>query len=227
MLAGVLLYAGDAGACTGDCDGDGQVAINEAVQGVNIALGNAPVGGCAVFDVNGDGSVAVNELIAAVANVLEGCGGSATPAPTRTATPSVSAGGCDALGDEDGITGTIDGTAYTYKTIDAFGFPIKPSAIVLGGDVELMAGYLARWSLHFPNRVGTYTCSETVDAGNTYFRFLVGGPGAGITTGRGSCTLTATSVGDVWEGTFSGVLETGSGTAQVTDGCFRVHQTAF
>ena len=61
-----VLLSDPAAACTGDFDGDGEVAINEAVRGVNIALGNAPVGDCAQFDANGDGSVAVNELIAAV-----------------------------------------------------------------------------------------------------------------------------------------------------------------
>lgn len=82
----LLLGAGPAAACTGDCDGDGQVAINEAVRGVNIALGNAPVGDCAQFDANGDGSVAVNELIAAVSAVLDGCP-DATPEPTGEPTP--------------------------------------------------------------------------------------------------------------------------------------------
>ena len=89
LLAAVMLIgAGPAAACTGDCDGDGQVAINEAVRGVNIALGNAPVGDCAQFDANGDGAVSVNELIAAVSNVLGGYS-AATPAPTPTATSSL------------------------------------------------------------------------------------------------------------------------------------------
>jgi len=53
-------------ACVGDCNGDGSVAINELIVGVNIALGNAPVDDCASFDGNDNGSVAINELIAAV-----------------------------------------------------------------------------------------------------------------------------------------------------------------
>lgn len=87
LVALVLIGATPAAAaCTGDCDGDGAVGINEAVRGVNIALGNAPVGDCAQFDANGDGSVAVNELIAAVAAVLDGCPDT-TPGPTPRATP--------------------------------------------------------------------------------------------------------------------------------------------
>ncbi|MBX3027288.1 hypothetical protein KF840_20515 [bacterium] len=60
-------------ACAGDCNGDGTVAINELISGVNIALGSAAVGTCAAVDANGDGSVAINELIAAVSKALSGC----------------------------------------------------------------------------------------------------------------------------------------------------------
>jgi hypothetical protein len=59
--------------CTGDCDGDGAVAINELIAGVNIALGNQPVSSCASFDADHDGQVAINELIAAVNNALGTC----------------------------------------------------------------------------------------------------------------------------------------------------------
>jgi hypothetical protein len=221
ILAAGLLWGSEVGACAGDCDGDGQVAINEAVQGVNIALGNLAVAACASFDGNGDGAVTVNELIAAVSNVLGGCN-AATPVPTPTATPGSTGDGCDALNGEDGITATVNGTVYTYTTVDAFGFPIKPTAIVLAGDAEVQAGYLERWALHFPNRAGTHTCSETVAQGNTYIRFLRSDALGGITTGRGDCTLTVASAGPVWEGRFSGTLETVSGTATITNGCFTV-----
>ncbi len=59
--------------CVGDCNGDGRVAINELVLGVNIALGNAQVGACPAMDGNGDGSVRINELVTAVNNALNGC----------------------------------------------------------------------------------------------------------------------------------------------------------
>ena len=219
LLAAVMLIgAGPAAACTGDCDGDGQVAINEAVRGVNIALGNAPVGDCAQFDANGDGAVSVNELIAAVSNVLGGCS-AATPVPTPTATPGTVTDGSVYLGGEDGITGTVNGIVYTYQKVNDF---IKPSVIVLQGDAEVAAGYLERWSIHFPNRVGTYECSDDVAVGNTYIRLLRYSPG-GITTGRGSCTVRVTSVGNVYEGSFTGVLETDVGLLPVAAGYFRVH----
>ncbi|MBX3025537.1 hypothetical protein KF840_11590 [bacterium] len=59
--------------CPGDCNGDKQVAINELIIGVNIALGAQPVSACPSFDTNGDGSVAINELIGAVNAALSGC----------------------------------------------------------------------------------------------------------------------------------------------------------
>ncbi|MFN8642881.1 MAG: hypothetical protein U0802_14975 [Candidatus Binatia bacterium] len=76
--------------CVGDCNGDGQVAINELITGVTIALGTSAVTACPSFDVNGDGSVAINELISAV-NVALGapCTGS-TPTPTVSPSPTTS-----------------------------------------------------------------------------------------------------------------------------------------
>ena len=63
------------GPCVGDCSGDGVVAINELITGVNIALGNAQASACPSFDTNSDGSVAVNELISGVNALLNGCAG--------------------------------------------------------------------------------------------------------------------------------------------------------
>jgi len=59
--------------CVGDCNGDGMVAINELITGVNIALGSLPLSNCPAFDQNGNGMVGINELIAAVNNALNGC----------------------------------------------------------------------------------------------------------------------------------------------------------
>jgi hypothetical protein len=59
--------------CAGDCNGDGSVAINELISGVNIALGTAAVTACVAMDGTHDGSVAINELIAAVSRALTGC----------------------------------------------------------------------------------------------------------------------------------------------------------
>ena len=59
--------------CAGDCDGNGVVAINELIRGVNIALGSAAATDCPAFDTDGSGSVAINELVQGVNNALNGC----------------------------------------------------------------------------------------------------------------------------------------------------------
>jgi len=60
--------------CVGDCDGSGDVAINELIIGVNIALGNQSLASCPAFDRSGNGQVEINELISAVNDALNGCG---------------------------------------------------------------------------------------------------------------------------------------------------------
>ena len=77
-----------AAACTGDCDGDGAVTVNEILVGVNIALDSAAVSSCPDFDNNQDGSVTIDELLAAVNNALGACPPAPTPTPTVTPVPS-------------------------------------------------------------------------------------------------------------------------------------------
>ncbi len=72
--------------CLGDCNGDGRVAVNELVIGVNVALQRAEISTCEAFD-DGSGEVGIAVLIGAVLNALEGCG-AATPTPAATATPT-------------------------------------------------------------------------------------------------------------------------------------------
>ncbi|MBX3027441.1 hypothetical protein KF840_21290 [bacterium] len=74
-IAACLFAASRASAqtCVGDCNGDGMVAINELITGVNIALGATPLSACPSFDVNGDNMVGINELITAVNNALGSC----------------------------------------------------------------------------------------------------------------------------------------------------------
>jgi hypothetical protein len=82
---------GSAGAqvCIGDCPpANMQVAVNELVRGVSIALGSAMLATCPSYDVNGNGAVGVEELVSAVGNALRGCGGGAMPTPTMTRRPT-------------------------------------------------------------------------------------------------------------------------------------------
>lgn len=66
--------------CIGDCDGDGEVTIDDLIRMVNIALGLRPVcgedgglGQCLAGDANCDCEITVDELIRAVNNTLFGC----------------------------------------------------------------------------------------------------------------------------------------------------------
>jgi hypothetical protein len=61
------------GACVGDCNANGQVAVNELIVGVNIALGSASISQCLAFDRNSSNGVEVNELIGGVNSLLNGC----------------------------------------------------------------------------------------------------------------------------------------------------------
>jgi len=185
LLAAVLLLGGGpAAACTGDCDGDGEVAINEAVRGVNIALGNAPVGDCAQFDANGDGSVAVNELIAAVAAVLDGCP-DATPGPTPSVTPGTD--GAATLVIERGAGNEfVTGHAYAFELADIrtgnllvafYQGLLNPDhraelaelslrQTLLDGNGDIVRDGSGRRRIvriqfrHFPLRTGTFRCGE-------------------------------------------------------------------
>jgi hypothetical protein len=60
-------------ACAGDCDGTGSVTVSDLVRGVNIALGQQPIGACSSLDRNRDGQIEIDELIFAVTRALDGC----------------------------------------------------------------------------------------------------------------------------------------------------------
>jgi hypothetical protein len=59
--------------CVGDCNGDGEVNINELIIGVGISLTTRPVTDCPSIDQNSDGQVLINELVLAVNAALSGC----------------------------------------------------------------------------------------------------------------------------------------------------------
>jgi len=61
------------GTCTGDCNGDGTVTVDELITMVNIALGNANVSTCVAGDANGNGAITIDEIVAGVNKALHGC----------------------------------------------------------------------------------------------------------------------------------------------------------
>jgi hypothetical protein len=59
--------------CIGDCNGDGEVTVDELIIGVSIVLGITPLSECEQFDADGNGEVTIDELIAAVNLAGTGC----------------------------------------------------------------------------------------------------------------------------------------------------------
>jgi hypothetical protein len=60
--------------CTGDCDGSGDVTVNELITLVSIALGTAQPSACQ-HGIPSGGEVTISLIIQAVNNALDGCGG--------------------------------------------------------------------------------------------------------------------------------------------------------
>jgi len=84
----VIALAQDS-ACLGDCNGDGDVTVDELIKGINIALGTVSPSACPAFA----DCLDVTCLISAVNNALNGCPvHAATPTVTQvTATPTATA----------------------------------------------------------------------------------------------------------------------------------------
>ncbi len=59
--------------CVGDCDGNGDVAIDELIRAVNIALGDLVGQNCSAADADSGGAVTIDELVGAVQASLAGC----------------------------------------------------------------------------------------------------------------------------------------------------------
>jgi hypothetical protein len=89
----VLLNTSGQAVCVGDCDGSGDVSINELITMVDIALGNQSVSACTAGDADNSGTIEINEIITAVNSALNGCPAASptgTPASTATPTPTPS-----------------------------------------------------------------------------------------------------------------------------------------
>lgn len=139
VTVGLLFGASGASACPGDCNGDGQVAVNELIVGVRIALGEERIGACAAFDqIVVDDRIDISELILCVNAALDGC-----PRPQISTIVGSGVEGFDgdgnaptatALGKPQDVTIGPDGTLYV---VDWNNHRIRQ---VRGGIVETVAG---------------------------------------------------------------------------------------
>lgn len=117
-----------AAACTGDCDGNERVSIDELVRGVNAALGILPVTQCAPLDQSGDGGVTIDEVVGAVSAAINGC-----PRPVINTVAGTGIAGLN----EDGLP-PIESHLYL------------PQDITVGPDGNL---YIVDWNNHRIRRV--------------------------------------------------------------------------
>lgn len=88
VLGGTSTIEAQGQLCSGDCDGNTLVSVDELVLAVNIALRGAGLDRCATLDANHDDVVTVDEIVVSVAEAVDGCPGQ-TARPTRTPTPLV------------------------------------------------------------------------------------------------------------------------------------------
>jgi hypothetical protein len=79
MVAVCDIGAFESAICTGSCDGNGEVTVEELVTLVNVALGESSLTACVSGDRDGDLRITIDEIVAALTKALEGCGGFATP----------------------------------------------------------------------------------------------------------------------------------------------------
>ncbi|MBI3784147.1 MAG: DUF3604 domain-containing protein [Deltaproteobacteria bacterium] len=75
--------------CSGDCDGSGDVTVDELVLMVNISLGNADLATCPVGDRDGSGDITIDEIIAAANNAAGLCPPPEPACPNRNALRNV------------------------------------------------------------------------------------------------------------------------------------------
>ena len=73
--------------CSGDCNSDGAVTVDEILLLTSIALAEVDVVSCPPGDVSHDSQITIDEIITAVNSALNGCEAlPATPSPTPAAT---------------------------------------------------------------------------------------------------------------------------------------------
>ena len=109
--------------CAGDCNGDGQVTVDELVTLARIALGVASLSACHPGDTNSDGRITVDEIVAAVNAAGNQCPATQTPTPsnTATATPSPTLSPHVLMGD-DVVGGAARVAVSTMQAIQIMDF---------------------------------------------------------------------------------------------------------
>jgi hypothetical protein len=128
--------------CTGDCNEDGFVLVDELLIGVGIALESGSPETCMAADADGSGQVEINELVEAVGNLVVGCAGVSTrtptitgqPTPTPTSTPITSPTVPDAARFAGATTAVVNAIGVLPNVIAAIATGIELGGAVAGVD---------------------------------------------------------------------------------------------
>jgi hypothetical protein len=95
LILALLAAEGRAQSCTGDCDGDSRVELDELIRAVNVALGTLTIDACAALARNDGTGVGIDDLVQAVAGAMSGCakseGRDAVEGATRSAKTNLDA----------------------------------------------------------------------------------------------------------------------------------------
>lgn len=83
LLAALAIPTSLNAACTGDCNDDKTVSIDELVTLVNVALGRASLDLCPFGDRNHDGAIAIDELVRSVGHAVDQCEDDLEPLPYK------------------------------------------------------------------------------------------------------------------------------------------------
>jgi hypothetical protein len=75
-VCAVFSSSTSAQSCAGDCDGDGNVGVDELVREVRMALEGGGTVQCPPADVDDNGVLSIGELTAAVGKAINGCSAS-------------------------------------------------------------------------------------------------------------------------------------------------------
>jgi hypothetical protein len=180
FLAAVVLFGGAfnfvparavsaATPCVGDCDGSGQVTVEDILTMVDIALGSAPLSACSAGDQNGDLLITVDEILVAVNNALNGCSSARQPV---TAVPPVVSTTTNSLG------------AVDFGCVYAAGCAL-PTPMTSG------AGWQPRFRLAGSARVAIADAGSQADACPTVTCTVAGETSTLTTTYAGCQTVTA------------------------------------
>jgi hypothetical protein len=128
--------------CSGDCNRNSEVTVDELITMVNIALGAADQSTCVAGDLNGSDEITVDEIIAGVNSALNGCppvvgrGVCGDQVVDVDMGEECDDGGICIGGTNAGVACNADSDCQGAGVCDAFGFPGGGERKACGTDAD-------------------------------------------------------------------------------------------